>query len=475
MKRLFLLLLILEAFVPTKVSAQTKSDLIDTTEHYSFHLNYWFNMHHFLWTEAFLNVKADSSIVNQKLKTKDQSKLNTALSYYKETLVDQDLRRSDYMSAFKKWITGVPDFNAVPSEFQIHMNTLTDFDEVYKKVFWPAQQKEIMEVFNEHIQLIRTIEDSFVERITKLTRHFWQFDPPRVRVDLSYFAKTTTRSFSSNPYTTSFPTHVVMNVAGKNDIVGNWLELLFHESAHGLILGRSYFVAGTIKDLAEAENLKLPRSLEHVFLFYFTGKITKDLLKEQGIDYPKMYMERGVYSQYYSLLEKHLQPYIDREVSLTTATRNFLAELNDIQSEVETPFEIENLTADSIHQVVLDYSQGFIDADFNRIRNSIGDQLIMINGNFSGEPANWQAHQFLNGREINQWITMMLENVRPFENEIILKNIDIRGNSAVAVTEEKGMNKFRSWEKEEVAYMLGKAENEWRIVGIFIKNIKNPE
>ncbi len=476
MKRFLFILLLLSVLPPTKVQAQLQTDLIDTTEYYSFHLNYWFNMHHFLWTEAFLNVKADSSIVTIDLNAKDQTRLNTALAYYKEKLVDMDLRRSDYMSSFKKWITQSPDLKALPAEFQAHMNTLVAFDEVFTKQFWPDQKEEILEVFNEHIDLIRKIENPFVERITKLTRHFWQFDPPKVRVDLTYFAKSTTRSFSSNPYTTSFPTHVVMSVAGENDIVGNWLELLFHESAHGLILGRSYFVAGTIRDLAEAENLKLPRSLEHVFLFYFTGKITKDLLKEQGINYPKMYMERGVYSQYYQLLEKHLLPYINRKTSLTTATRNFLSEWNSSQSkDEEGSEEVSNLSTDSIRKVIMSYSQGFVDADFDLIKNSIGDQLIMLNGNFSGEPTNWQAHQFLNGEEINEWISMMLSNAGPFENKVEIIKVDIRGNSALAVTNEKGKNKFRSWEKEEVAYMLGKTAGKWKIMGFFIKNIKNPD
>ncbi|SMD32333.1 hypothetical protein SAMN04488029_0678 [Reichenbachiella faecimaris] len=328
MKKIFLLLFSV-VVLSTSVSAQSKVDLIDTTNYYSFHLNYWLNMHHFLWTEAFLNVKADSSIVTVEFPSIDRSKFDSTLNYYKEVLVGKDLRYNDYMSGFKDWITDPnTSFEAIPAEFAEQMDILINFDPVYQKYFWLDHRAEVMAVFNENIDLIRKTENEFVDRITLLTRHYWQFDPPRVRVDLSYFGKSTTRTFGNNPYTTPFPTHVVMNVAGENEVPGNWLELLYHESAHGLILGNSYFVAGTIKDLGEAENLKLPRNLEHVYLFYFTGYIAKELLEKQGVKYPQMYMEREVYTQYYPLLEKYLKSYIKRKSTLSKATRNFLKELN---------------------------------------------------------------------------------------------------------------------------------------------------
>ena len=129
---------------------------------------------------------------------------------------------------------------------------------------------------------------------------------------------------------------------------------------------------------------------------------------------------------------------------------------------------------DSLAQIVKAYNDGFNAEDFERIRNSIGSQLIMINGNYSGDPENWQAHQFLKGNQIDMWIEMMLTKAKPFTNSYSIKNIDLRAQAGLVVTVEKGSNKFRSWEKEEVAYMLGKDRHNWRIVGIFIKNLKNP-
>ncbi|MGH7599212.1 MAG: hypothetical protein ACREOI_22880 [bacterium] len=53
--------------------------------------------------------------------------------------------------------------------------------------------------------------------------------------------------------------------------------------------------------------------------------------------------------------------------------------------------------------------------------------------------------------------------------------MNIRGNAAVVVTQETGKNKFRAWENEKVTWLLGRRNNEWKIVGFFIRDIRNPE
>ncbi len=99
----------------------------------------------------------------------------------------------------------------------------------------------------------------------------------------------------------------------------------------------------------------------------------------------------------------------------------------------------------------------------------------MINGNYSDDPSKWQAHQFLSGTSIDEWINMMLENAGPFQNSFEIKNHNTRNNAAIVVTNETGRNKFREWKDEEVVYYFGKVENTWKLTGFFIKNLKNPE
>ena len=80
MKTILCLLLLATAFSPG-ISAQGKSEPVDTTKYFSFYLNYWFNMHHFLWMEAYLNTKADSTLLKLKFSKGDNAKFDAAAKY----------------------------------------------------------------------------------------------------------------------------------------------------------------------------------------------------------------------------------------------------------------------------------------------------------------------------------------------------------------------------------------------------------
>lgn len=298
----------------------------DSTKYYEFHINYWFNAHHFLWLEAFMNVEKDSTLLLEKLPKKDLQIWKEATAYYKNNLVQEDLRMSDYMSSFKTWILNqTENFDEIPEDFRTHVAILQSVNPIYKKYFWPGHKKTCEAVLNSNIELLRSIESDYVDRITELTRQYWEFK--KIRVDITYVAKANKWNLRNRPYTSVFPTHVVMNAIGENHIKGNWIELLFHESAHHLILPNSYFVSGTINDHIEVHQIKAPRQLWHAYLFYFTGQVARQLLQQQGIDYPTTYMERNrVFSNYLLLLKKHLTPYMDRKITLAEATSLFIEE-----------------------------------------------------------------------------------------------------------------------------------------------------
>lgn len=308
-------------------SSFAQSSYKDTTQYYSFQINYWFNLHHFLWLESFMNVNVDSTLINQELPPDSREKLDQALNYYRENLADLDLRTSDYMTEFKHWITTQgKELPTVPAKFQPHTDALEEVSGVYEQYYWPTHEAACKKVLEDNISLIRQTEEEFVDGIKKLTRQFWQFE--KLKVDISYYGKVTTWNLRVRPYTSIFPTHVVMNAFGENEVKGNWVELLYHESAHHLILGSSYFVGGTITDVAETMNVKPPRQLGHSYLFYFTGELTKQLLNEAGVAYDSTYMERNsVFSAYYPSLDKYLKPYMNREITLTEATRKIIEDL----------------------------------------------------------------------------------------------------------------------------------------------------
>lgn len=325
MKKILLPLLI----VIISQTAKSQDHIQDSTIGFSFEINYWFNLHHFLWLESFLNVHKDSTVIHQTIPTDFQEGINKGLEYYKMNLVKYNLRSSDYMSEFKNWVTSSSfDLEFVPEKFQEHVNTLKEVSESYKKFLWPVHKAACVEVLEDNIELIRKTEKEFAYGITELARQPWQRD--KIKVDITYFGTASTWNYKHRPYTTLFPTHVVMTAVGENDIDGNWVELLYHEAAHHLILSSKYFIGGTIEDVCEVMNIEPPRQFWHSYLFYMTGELVKKIFLENNLDYKTTYMVReGVYGRYYSLLDTHLKSYMERKITLEEATRNILTDLNE--------------------------------------------------------------------------------------------------------------------------------------------------
>ena len=66
----------------------------------------------------------------------------------------------------------------------------------------------------------------------------------------------------------------------------------------------------------------------------------------------------------------------------------------------------------------------------------------------------------------------MLNNAGPFKNQTKFKSFSMRQNLALVVTNETGLNKFRRWNNEEIAWMLGFSNNRWSVNGFFIREVQ---
>ncbi|MDX1627275.1 MAG: hypothetical protein R3345_01175 [Fulvivirga sp.] len=274
-----------------------------------------------------MNVEKDSTLITQIIPADSQKKLTAAKSYYKKHLIKLNLRSSDYMKEFKGWITDQNlKLDAIPAKFQEHVEILKDVNEVYAAYFWPEHQATCKKVLDDNIDLIRQTEEKFAYGMMDLTRKPWQRE--KIKVKITYYGTASNCNFEHRPYTTLTPTHVVMTAHGANDIPGNWVELLFHESAHHLIFSKYYFIGGTIEDITEIMGTE-PRQFWHAYLFYLTGELTKQIFEEQNLTYETTYMQRKVvFGRYYHLLDKYLKAYMQRNITLEEATRKILTELN---------------------------------------------------------------------------------------------------------------------------------------------------
>ena len=119
--------------------------------------------------------------------------------------------------------------------------------------------------------------------------------------------------------------------------------------------------------------------------------------------------------------------------------------------------------------------EGFNNSDIEQIITCFGSSIMMLSGNFSGDPLKWEAHQFLPSDAIRPWAEMMITHAGPqmiTQQEIL--HVHERVNGGLVVTRETGKNKFREWQDELTAYWLGVIDGEWKIMGFFIRDIHNP-
>jgi len=125
-------------------------------------------------------------------------------------------------------------------------------------------------------------------------------------------------------------------------------------------------------------------------------------------------------------------------------------------------------------EIVARYQDALNDGDVAAAAECLGPSLLMINGSFSDEPTEWQAHMYLSGADVASWPARYLEAAGPHENAYDILSVHVRAGAALVVTRDSGRNKFREWESEVVVWHLGDESGSWKIVGFFIRNVQNP-
>ena len=124
---------------------------------------------------------------------------------------------------------------------------------------------------------------------------------------------------------------------------------------------------------------------------------------------------------------------------------------------------------------VEEYHEGLRRNAPGRVTAVLGPSFTMFNGNFSGDPRTWEVHMYLAGPRLTEWPVNFLRQAGPYENEVRVIRVHLRGDAGLVVTEETGKNRFRQWDRESVAYLLGREGGRWRLVGYFIRDIANPK
>ncbi len=202
---------------------------------------------------------------------------------------------------------------------------------VYRAHLWPehdrANRRWIMRV----APLVREQGVGLSERLADIYQTRWLRE--KIRVDLTGYANWT------GAYTTADPLRVTIASLDSRNQGAAALEVLFHEGSHGIA---EPVQAAIIRECRQRDKA-IPRDLWHALVFYTTGEVIRPVLGTSGStagdqedsvpggSYTPYAVREGLYqrgwSDYFKLLQKFWQPYLDGTASFDDAIARMVSSL----------------------------------------------------------------------------------------------------------------------------------------------------
>ena len=130
---------------------------------------------------------------------------------------------------------------------------------------------------------------------------------------------------------------------------------------------------------------------------------------------------------------------------------------------------------EAVAKAVKEYHAAFEAGDPARVLAVLGPTYFIGDEKSAGGKERMSAHFFKVGQTLQDWPKNFLASSGPYRDSTEVVNVSVRGDSAVVLAKETGSNKFRSWQNEETAWMLGRTDGRWRIVGQIIRDIQLPK
>jgi hypothetical protein len=282
---------------------------------FSFHSNAWLNLHHYV------RAVARGGPPQTGLSEDEQRQWTAGVEFYKPS-VPRDLLLDDGMVAIKHALRGAEgktslDGITIDSALKTMLERLMP---IYQKHWWPGHDRGNREWIAAIRPLVARHGVAISQALSRTYGVTWPNEP--IAVDLSVIAGPV------GGYTTNSPVpHVMISSADPNIRGYRGLEILFHESSHGLELFQA--LIQPLNRAAAEQKVTLPPQLWHAVLFYTAGELTTRELKANGIDYTP-YADAGFYNNMCGAgcgdrIAEHWTPHLDRKRSIPDALSALVA------------------------------------------------------------------------------------------------------------------------------------------------------
>jgi hypothetical protein len=323
---------------------------------FELHSGFWINLHHMLYHEARLRTtNAGSPDKSGKssgptLNTTPEAKLSLsaaekriwddAVAYYVANYAAKDLLFSTELIQLKDQLGDFEDCDELSGRRRRFCDAglpprLTQVLEaaapVYREHLWPGHDRANRRWIMRVAPLVQEQGVGLSERLADIYQTRWP--RAKIRVDVTGYADRT------GAYTTADPLRVTISSLDSRNQGAAALEVLFHEGSHGIA---EPVQAAIIRECRQRDKA-IPRDLWQALVFYTTGEVIRPVLgaagaaagdqdgSATGASYTPYALREGLYqrgwSDYYKLLQKFWQPYLDGTATFDDAIARMVSSL----------------------------------------------------------------------------------------------------------------------------------------------------
>ncbi len=202
---------------------------------------------------------------------------------------------------------------------------------VYRAHLWPEHDRSNRRWILGVAPLVREQGVGLSERLADIYQTRWPRE--KIRVDVTGFANW------AAAYTTADPLRVTISSLDSRNQGAAALEVLFHEGSHGIA---EPVQAAIIRECRQRDK-PIPRDLWHALVFYTTGEVIRPVMDSPdatagdldgsvpGRGYVPYAVREGLYQRgwndYFKLLQKFWQPYLDGSASFDDAIARMVSSL----------------------------------------------------------------------------------------------------------------------------------------------------
>jgi hypothetical protein len=351
-----LFLFALSLLASVRVAGQSQSNFgYGPLPVFELHSGFWINLHHTLYREARLRTAAAQQDKSGKtsgstqntapdvkltLSSAEKRIWDDAVAFYAANYAAKDLLFSTELIQLKDQLGEFEDCDELSGRNRKFCDAglptkLTQILEaaapVYRAHLWLEHDRSNRRWIMRVAPLVQEQGVGLSERLADIYQTRWP--RAKIRVDVTGYAD------KSGAYTTADPLRVTISSMDSRNQGEAALEVLFHEGSHGIA---EPVQAAIIRECRQRDKA-IPRDLWQALVFYTTGEVIRPILGSSGAPpgerdgttpgggYTPYALREGLYQRgwndYYKLLQKFWQPYLDGTASFDDAIARMVSSL----------------------------------------------------------------------------------------------------------------------------------------------------